>query len=213
MVSASAFSHVTPISNVPSQGIATLQTSSSSPISQEANTANDSVQEHKPIINPVQQPVRPGGHGSFRSNLSQFQLMNSTISGEATLIGLPNIGATPLQAYISNIIWSGVTSTPSVTTSLSRPGQPIGTQQTVQSTALGSFGSSTSIDSRNSNIAASSSQPNLSMGQQAGVSTPGVTDNSAQPPLPNYVKIWEVKFSVCIYIDLAHVMLCGHVSV
>jgi len=119
MVSAPTFSHITPISNVASQGISALQTSSPSLIFQEANVANDSVQEHKPIINPVQQPVRPGGHGSLLNNLSQVRLMNSTsLTGGATSMGLPNIGTTPIQVHMSNMISSGMTSTPSVISSV-----------------------------------------------------------------------------------------------
>lgn len=162
MVSAPAFSHITPISNVASQGISALQTSSPSLISQEANIANDSVQEHKPIINPVQQPVRPGGHGSLLNNLSQVRLMNSTsLGGGTTSMGLPNIGTTPIQVHMSNMISSGMTSTPSVISSMSGPGQPIAAQQMVQSTGLGSFGSNTSTVSANSNVAVSSSLPNI----------------------------------------------------
>ncbi|WVZ64362.1 hypothetical protein U9M48_013890 [Paspalum notatum var. saurae] len=171
MVSAPTFSHITPISNMASQGISALQTSSPSLISQEANVANDSVQEHKPIINPVQQPVRPGGHGSLLNNLSQVRLMNSTsLRGGATSMGLPNIGTTPIQVHMSNMISSGMTSTPSVISSMSGPGQPIAAQQMVQSTALGSFGSNTSTVSGNSNEAVSSSLPNIQSSMGMGQS-------------------------------------------
>jgi len=205
MVSAPAFSHV-PISNVASQGISALQTSSPSLISQEANIANDNVQEHKPIVHPVQQPVRPGGHGSLLNNLSQVRLMNSTsLGGGATSMGLPNIGATPIQVHMSNMISSGMTSTPSVISTMSGPGQPISTQQMVQSTALGfgSLGSNTSTAWDNSDNAASSSQHNsMAMDRQAGINplssamnVPiGLHPNAQQPP-PKYVKIWEVKGS------------------
>ncbi|KAF8711528.1 hypothetical protein HU200_028971 [Digitaria exilis] len=170
MVSAPAFSHATPISNVASQGISALQTSSPSIISQEANIANDNVQEHKPIINPVQQPVRPGGHGSLLNNLSQVRLMNSTSLGGATSMGLPNMGATPIQVHMSNMISSGMTSTSSVISSMSGSGQPISTQQMVQSTGLGSFGSTTSTVSGNSNIAVSSSLPSIQSSMGMGQS-------------------------------------------
>ncbi|KAG2576038.1 hypothetical protein PVAP13_6NG036855 [Panicum virgatum] len=171
MVSAPTFSHITPISNVASQGISALQTSSPSHISQEADVANDSVQEHKPIINPVQQPVRPGGHGSLLNNLSQVRLMNSTsLTRGATSMGLPNIGTTPIQVHISNMISSGMTSTPSVISSMSGPGQPIAAQQMVQSTGLGSFGSNTSTVSGNSNVAVSSSLPNIQSSMGMGQS-------------------------------------------
>ncbi|CAO2142720.1 unnamed protein product [Urochloa humidicola] len=201
MVSAPAFSHLTSISNVASQGVSTLPTSSSSLISQEANIANDSVQEHGHIINPVQQPIRPGGHGSLLGNRSQVRLMSSILLERSTSMGLPNTETRPIQAHMSNIISSGVTSTPSVTSIMSVSGQSIGTQQMVQSTALGRFGSNSSTASGNSNIAAASSQRN-SMGQQAGINSLGVYNDSAmnvpigqhsnalQPP-PNYINIWE----------------------
>ncbi|CAO1940308.1 unnamed protein product [Urochloa humidicola] len=66
MISAPAFSHFTPISNGASQGIPTLQTSSSSRISQEANIANDSVQEHGPIMYPFRKPIRPPPQSSWQ---------------------------------------------------------------------------------------------------------------------------------------------------
>jgi hypothetical protein len=190
MVSGPAgFWSVTPIYNMASQGISALQPSSSSLISQETNIANDSVQEHRPIRNPVQQPLRLGGHGNLFSNLLQFPPMNSTLFGEATSTGLQNIGATtPLPFNMPNMISSGLTVTPSVTFSMSAPGQPIGTQD-----------SFTAWD--NSEMAASSSQPNsMGMDQQAGINplssamnVPiGLHPNAQQPP-PKYVKIWEVR--------------------
>ncbi|KAG2561233.1 hypothetical protein PVAP13_8KG163800 [Panicum virgatum] len=193
------------IPNLASQGISTLQPSSSSLISQETKIiANESMQEHSPIRNPVHQPVGPGGHGGLLSNLSQFPQMNSTFSGEATTsMGLPNMGAiTPLQVHMSNMISSGTTSTPSITFSVSGPGQPIGTElMMVQSTALGfgSLGSNTSTAWDNSDNAASSSQHNsMAMDRQAGINplssamnVPiGLHPNAQQPP-PKYVKIWE----------------------
>ncbi|CAD6255377.1 unnamed protein product [Miscanthus lutarioriparius] len=168
----------------------------------EAHTANGSVQEHSPIRNPVQHPVRPGGHGGLLSNPSQFPPMNSSFLGEATTsMGPPNIGPiTPLQVHMSNIVSSGTTSTPSVTFSMSGSGQPIGTElMMVQSTALGSFGSNTSTAWDNSDIAESSSQPNsMGMNRQSGINplssamnVPfGLHQNAQQPP-PKYVKIWE----------------------
>ncbi|CAN6373458.1 unnamed protein product [Urochloa humidicola] len=176
MVSAPAFSHLTPISNLASQGTSTLlKTSSSALTSQEANAANDSVQEHGHITNPVQQPI-----------CDLLSMWHQRHIG--TSMGLPNIGTTT----------SGVTTTP-----MSGPGQPTGTQQMAQSIALGSFCSNTSTASGNSIIAASSSQPsNIGMGQQAGVNSLGGSNNAAmhvpigqhsnaQKPPPNYVKIWE----------------------
>ncbi|KAG8049470.1 hypothetical protein GUJ93_ZPchr0009g189 [Zizania palustris] len=146
MISAPAFSHVTPVSNGASQGLSAVQSPSPSLISQETNLANDNVQEHKPLINPIQQSVRPVGPAnvSILNNLSQHRSV-----------------ATPIQVHMSNMISSGMTSTPSVISSMSGAGQPIVTQQMVQSTAIGSFGPNTSATSSNSNIAVSSSLANI----------------------------------------------------
>lgn len=158
MVSAPAFSHMTPISNVTSQGVSALQSSSPSIISQETNVANEILQEHKPLVNPIQQQVRPGGPAnvSILNNLSQHR---HSLSG-ATSMG-PNMGATPIQVHMSNMISSGMTSTPSVISSMSGTVQPTGAQQLVQNTALGSFGSNNSTVSGNSNVAVSSSLANI----------------------------------------------------
>jgi mediator of RNA polymerase II transcription subunit 25 len=175
MVSATTFSHITPISNVASQGVSALQSSSPSLTSQEANIVNDTVHEQKPNIgvNPVQQPVRPGGHGSFLNNLTQAsRLINSTSLGGAAPMGLPNIGATPIQVHMSNMISSGMTSAPSVISSMSGSEQPIGTQQMVHNTSHGSFSSNTSTVSSNSNIAVSSSLVNIQSSIGMGQSVP-----------------------------------------
>uniref|UniRef100_A0A0D9XCA8 Mediator of RNA polymerase II transcription subunit 25 n=1 Tax=Leersia perrieri TaxID=77586 RepID=A0A0D9XCA8_9ORYZ len=145
MVSAPAFSHVTPVSNGASQGLSTVQSPPQSLISQETNLANDSVQEHKPLINnPIQQSVRPGGPAnvSILNNISQHR-------------------------SVANMISSGM---PSVISSMSGTGQPIGNQQMVQNTA---FGSNTSGIPGNSNVAVSSSLGNIQ--NNMGMSGPPVT--------------------------------------
>ncbi|KAJ1276304.1 hypothetical protein BS78_05G204500 [Paspalum vaginatum] len=113
----------TTVSNVASQGLSTLQASSPSLISQEANIAIDGVKEHIPIMN----PVRPGGHSSLLSYLSQVQLMNSAFLGGSTSMELPDAGATPIQVHMSNMTSSGATSTPFT----SGPVQPIGQGATI----------------------------------------------------------------------------------
>jgi mediator of RNA polymerase II transcription subunit 25 len=182
MTSAPTFSHITPISNVGSQGVSALQSSSPSFISQEANILNDSVHEQKPNIsvNPVQQPVRPGGHSSFLNNLSQnSRLINSTtLGGAAAPMGLSNIGTTPIQVHMSNMISSGMTLAPSVMSSMSGSGQPTGTQQMVQGTSHGSIGSNTSTVSSNSNIAVSSSLANIQSSIGMGQSVPPMTQGN-----------------------------------
>jgi mediator of RNA polymerase II transcription subunit 25 len=253
MVSAPAFSHMTPISNVTSQGVATMQSSSPSIISQDTNVANEILQEHKPLINPIQQQVRPGGiaNVSILNNLSQHRHSLPGVSSMGT-----NMGATPIQVHMSNMISSGMTPTPPVISSMPGTVQPIGAQ-------LGSFGSNTSTVSGNSNVAVSSSLANMQnnmamaqpvppmtqgglmtgshgaqsgqsgigtnqnmvsmssatammptpgMGQQAGVNSLSVNNNSAMnmpmPQNPNgqqpskYVKIWEVNIPACVSYSL-----------
>ncbi|KAF7072124.1 hypothetical protein CFC21_077297 [Triticum aestivum] len=218
MVSAPAFSHMTPISNVASQGVSAMQTSSPSIISQETNVANEILQEHKPLVNPIQQQVRPGGPAnvSILNNLSQHRHSLTA----ATSMG-PNMGATPIQVHMSNMISSGMTSTPAVISSISGTVQPIGAQQLVQNTALGSFGSNTSTVSgqggigtnqnmiNNLGTTAISSTPTMmptpGMVQQTGVNALSANNSSAMNmPLaqhPNgqqpskYVKIWEGTLS------------------
>nr|AMW92182.1 mediator complex subunit 25 [Triticum aestivum] len=171
MVSAPAFSHMTPISNVASQGVSAMQTSSPSIISQETNVANEILQEHKPLVNPIQQQVRPGGPAnvSILNNLSQHRHSLTA----ATSMG-PNMGATPIQVHMSNMISSGMTSTSAVISSISGTVQPIGAQQLAQNTALGSFGSNTSTVSCNSNIAVSSSLANIQSNMAMGQSVPSM---------------------------------------
>ncbi|KAJ1276725.1 hypothetical protein BS78_05G236500 [Paspalum vaginatum] len=195
----------TTLSNVASQGLSTLQASSSSLISQEANISIHGVQEHIPTMN----PVRPGGHSSLLSYLSQVQLMNSAFLGGSTSMELPDAGATPMQVHMSNMISSGVASTPST----SGPVQPIGNQQIVQSTALGFSGSNTRTESGNSNLDGSSSHLNtmvlgrsakpvpqgLMTGLQLGQGAIGANQNVIGGLRPTtlssapakYVNIWE----------------------
>jgi mediator of RNA polymerase II transcription subunit 25 len=152
MVSAPAFSHMTPISNVTSQGVTTMQSSSPSIISQETNGANEILQEHKPLINPIQQQGRPGGPANVNNILNNLSQHRLSLPG-VTSMG-PNMGATPIQVHMSNMISSGMTSTPPIITSMSGTVQPIGA-------GLGSFGSNTSTVSGNSNVAVSSSLANM----------------------------------------------------
>ncbi|WVZ49966.1 hypothetical protein U9M48_001276, partial [Paspalum notatum var. saurae] len=196
----------TAVSNVASQGLSTRQASSSSSlISQEANIAIDGVQEHIPIMN----PVRPGGHSSLLSYLSQVQLMNSAFFGGSTSMELPDAGAAPIQVHMSNMISTGVTSTPST----SGPVQPIGNQPIVQSTALGFSGSNTRTELGNSDLDGSSSHLNIMVlgqsakpvpqgpmtGLQLGQSAIGANQNVISGLRPTtlssapakYAKIWE----------------------
>ncbi|OAY82546.1 Mediator of RNA polymerase II transcription subunit 25 [Ananas comosus] len=158
LVPGPTFSHLPAISNVTSQGIPTLQSSSPSPISQEMNAINDNVQEHKPLVNPVSQQLRPVGPAAANvnilNNLSQHrQMMNSTSLAGASSIGLPMHMSSMISSGMTSAAMSGISSLPGVT----------------QNTNLGSFTSATSNMSSNSNIGIAPSlanlQGNISMGQ------------------------------------------------
>ncbi|KAK2630797.1 hypothetical protein QOZ80_UnG0725520 [Eleusine coracana subsp. coracana] len=158
MASAPTFSHITPISNIASQGVSALQSSSPSLISQEANIVNDSVHEQK-----------------------------------------PNIGV-----HMSSMISSGMTSAPSVMSSVAGSGQPIGTQQ------MGGISGNQNVMNGLGTTTMSSApamMPTPGMAQQAGVNSLGVTNSAAmnmpigqhpnaqQPQPSKYVKIWEGTLS------------------
>lgn len=174
MVSGSAYSQLSSISNAVSQGVPSLQTSSPSPTSQEMNATSESVQEHKSLVNP-QQSVRPVSSApanvSILNNLSQVrQMVNSASITGASSIGLPPIGGTSMALHMSNMISSGMPSSAMAgITSVPGSGPLMATSQLAQNTALGSFASSSSNISANSNIGISSAmgnlQGNIGMGQ------------------------------------------------
>ncbi|XP_072993377.1 mediator of RNA polymerase II transcription subunit 25 isoform X3 [Typha latifolia] len=180
-----AFPHIPSIPNVASQGLSSLQSSSPSPISPEMSAINDGVQEHKPLVNTGQQPLRPVGPAqanvSILNNLSQHRLMNS--GGNSN--GLPAMGATSIAVHMSNMISSGMTSSAiSGISSISGSGPPVATGQVAQNTALTSFTSATSNMSGSSNIGISSAlnnlQGNIGLGQSVSNVGQGSLTSGAQ---------------------------------
>ena len=180
MVSGSAYSQLASISNVVSQGVPSLQISSPSPTSQEMNASRGTVQEHKPLVS-TQQSICPVGSApanvSILNNLSQHpQMVNSASIAGASSIGLQTMGGSSMAMHMSNMISSGMTSSAmTVLASVSGSGALMATGPLAQNTALGSFSSTSSNISANSNIGISSAmgnhQGNIGMGQS--VSTLG----------------------------------------
>lgn len=175
MVSGPPFSHLP--SHGASQGVPSLQTSSPSATSQEMITSGDSVQEFKPIVSGMPQPLRPAGPAaanvSILNNLSQArQVMSSASLTGGSSMGLPTMGG--MAMHMSNMISSGMSSSalPAAQTVLSS-GQsgittgsgaivgPGGPGQVTQNTGLGSFTSATSSMSGNSNLGMSPPLGNL----------------------------------------------------
>lgn len=151
-----------------------MQASSPSPTSQEMNVTGETVQEHKPLVNP-QQSIRPSGSAtanvSILNNLSQRpQMVNSASISGASSIGLQTMGGTSMAVHMSNMISSGMTSSGMAgITPVSGSAGLMASAQLAQNTALGSVASASSNMSANTNIGISSSmstlQGNIGMGQ------------------------------------------------
>ncbi|CAO2145058.1 unnamed protein product [Urochloa humidicola] len=170
MVSAPAFSHLTPISNLASQGTSTLlKTSSSALTSQDANTANDSVQEHGHITNPVQQPI-----------CDLLSMWHQRHIG--TSMGLPNIGTTTPMSGPGQ---------PTGTQQMARS-IALGSFCSNTSTASGnSIIAASSSQPSNIGMGQQAGVNSLGGSNNAAMHAPIGQHSNAQKPPPNYVKIWE----------------------
>lgn len=183
----SSFPHIQAVPRPTSQGVPSLQTSSPMSSSQELASINDNIQDLKPIVSSMAQPLRPVGPAaanvSILNNLSQArQVMNSAALSGGSSIGLQ--GPTPMAMHMSNMISSGMsssvppaqtilTSGQSVITSISGSGTLTGPVQATQNPNPGSFTSATS-----NNMSGTS---NLGMSQQLGNPQGGVTMGQPVP--------------------------------
>ncbi|KAM3691375.1 hypothetical protein ACJW30_08G010000 [Castanea mollissima] len=188
MVAGPGFSHMPPVARAASQGVPSLQTSSPSSASQEMITNNDNIQDLKPLVSGVSQPVRPVGPApanvNILNNLCQArQVMNSAALTGGSSIGLQH--QTPISMHMSNMISSGMASSVSAAqnvfssgqsgiTSISGSGTLSGTGQVAQNSGLGSFNSATSNVSGNSNLGISQPMANLQGGVSMSQSVPGM---------------------------------------
>ncbi|KAI3976891.1 hypothetical protein MKX01_008749, partial [Papaver californicum] len=195
-IPSSAFPHPPSVSHGPSQGITTLQSSPPSSTSQEMITNNDNVQEFKPLVGGLSQPLRPTGPAAANvnilNNLSQVrQAMNSANLNAANSMGLQTIGATPMAMHMTNMISSGMASTAlppaqnvfspgqsGSNTAVSGSGSLVGTTQIPQNTTLGGFSSATSSVSVNPNHGMSQPMANLQGPVSLGQSAAGINQGN-----------------------------------
>ncbi|KAJ6431887.1 hypothetical protein OIU84_019210 [Salix udensis] len=200
------------ISSVPRpalQAVPIFQTSSPSTTTattQDMATNGDNVQDMKPNVSVMTQPVRPGppaaANVSILNNISQArQVMNSAGLSGGSSIGLPSINQTSVAMHMSNMISSGMTSSVPAAQTVFSSGQPgvssitgsgtlTGTTQIVPNSGLGSFTSATSNMSGNSNPGRISQpmgnlQAGVSSGSNAMIPTPGMSQQvqSGMQPL------------------------------
>lgn len=194
-----SFPHIQPVPRATSQGVPSLQTSSPISSSQELASNNDIVQDLKPIVSSMAQPLRPVGSAaanvSILNNLSQArQVMNNAALSGGSSIGLQSIGSTPMAMHMSNMISSGMassvppaqtvlTSSQSATTSIAGSGTLTGTAQVPQNPAPGSFTSATPNNmSGTSNLGMSQQLGNLQGGVTMGQSVPGMNQGNLPGP-------------------------------
>ncbi|KDP29373.1 hypothetical protein JCGZ_18294 [Jatropha curcas] len=187
------FSHI-PSARPATQAVPSLQTSSPPTTSQEMMTNGENVPELKPTVSGMPQSVRPVPPGaanvSILNNLSQArQVMNSAALTGGSSIALPSMNQTPVAMHMSNMISSGMaTSVPAAQTVFSS-GQPgitsmtgsgtlTGTSQIAPNSGLGSFASSTSNISGNSNLGISQPMANLQGGVSMGQSVSGMSQGN-----------------------------------
>ncbi|XP_024987974.1 mediator of RNA polymerase II transcription subunit 25 isoform X2 [Cynara cardunculus var. scolymus] len=186
-----AFQHVPPVPRATSQGVPSLQTSSPLSVSQEMMSTNDGVQDLKPNVGGIQQPVRPAGHINILNTLSQARLTAALAGG--TSMGLPSIAGNPMAMHMSNMISSGMPSTVPVAqsvissgqsgiTSIAGSGTLSGTAQVAQSTVPGSFSSATSNMAGSSSLGVSQPLGNLQGSVGMGQSVPGMSQGNLPGP-------------------------------
>ncbi|KAL4280789.1 hypothetical protein GQ457_03G012230 [Hibiscus cannabinus] len=180
-----AFPHIQSVPRAPFQAVPTLQTSSPLTTTEEVTRSSDNLQELKPSVSGMAQPLRPvppaAANVSILNNLSQARVMNSAALTGGTSIGLPSMGQTPVAMHVSNMISSGMTSSVPPAQTVFSPGQPgmtsltgsgavTGTTQVPANSSLNSFASATSNMAGSSNIGISQPmggnvQGTVSMGQ------------------------------------------------
>lgn len=169
MVSGPGFSHISSITNVPSQGVSNHQNSSPSHSSQEMNANIDTTQEIKPLLNPPSQPLRPAVPAPANVNIL------NTISQHRT----------PVAVHMSNMISSGMASSAhSAISSVPGSGPPMAMPQVAQNSSLGSLASVNSNLGGNSSMGIpptlNSLQGNMTIGPSASNVGQGTLTSGAQ---------------------------------
>ncbi|KAA3483866.1 mediator of RNA polymerase II transcription subunit 25-like isoform X2 [Gossypium australe] len=188
MANGPAFPHIPSVPRAPFQAVPTLQTSSPLTATEEVMRSSDNVQEIKPSVGGMTQPLRPvppaAANVNILNNISQARVMNSAALSGGTSIGLQSMSQTPVAMHMSNMISSGMTSSvplaqtvfssgQSAMTSLPGSGAVTGTTQVPPNSNLNSFASATSNVAGNSNIGISQPMCNVQGAVSMGQSVPG----------------------------------------
>lgn len=176
--------------NATAQGGTILPSSTPSPVRQEMNTNPESVQEFKPVINPMSQTLRPVGPAAANmnilNNLSQHSHARQVINS-ASIGGGTSMGVKPMAIHMSNMISNGmVSSALSGMQSIPTSGALIETSQAAQNTAMGSL-----VTTNNSNL----QQVNVGVGQSLPPNVGQASLNSASQFGPNVISINQTSLN------------------
>ncbi|KAK8309627.1 hypothetical protein V6Z11_D02G135400 [Gossypium hirsutum] len=199
MANGPAFPHIPSVPRAPFQAVPTLQTSSPLTTTEEVMRSSDNVQEIKPSVGGMTQPLRPvppaAANVNILNNLSQARVMNSAALSGGTSIGLQSMGQTPVAMHMSNMISSGMTSSVPLAQTVYSSGQSVSMGQSVpgsmsqgnhsgaqlvqtgvaMSQSMSGLGPSTVSSGTGTLIPA----PGMSQQVQSGMQTLGVNNNSA----------------------------------
>ncbi|KAI3811910.1 hypothetical protein L1987_16606 [Smallanthus sonchifolius] len=151
-----------------------VKTYSPSSMSQELISSSDNLQDLKPGVSNIQQPLRPAGpvNVSILNNLSQARLASPTVLAGGTASGISFVGGNPMVIHMSNMI-SGSGSAPLA-----------GIAQVAQhsGTVMVAPGMSQQVQGMHS-VGVNKIGTNVGLTQQ--------TSSALQSGRPKYVKIWE----------------------
>ncbi|KAL3510850.1 hypothetical protein ACH5RR_030251 [Cinchona calisaya] len=169
-----------------SQSIPNLQTSLPISVSQDMISTNEMVQEMKPVVSGMPQPLRPVGAAAANVRiLNDVAQARQALAG-GTSIGLQSMGGAPI---LSNMISSGMTSSVPPAQTIISSGQsgvasvagsvPLaGNAQAAQNPAPASFPLTTSNISGTSNLGMSQPLSNLQGGVSMGQTVPSMSQGN-----------------------------------
>lgn len=182
-----AFPHISSVPRTAAQAVPSLPTSSPISASQEMISNNENVQEMKPLVSNVTQPLRPVGVAAANVRILNDVAQARQVLAGGTSIGLPSMGGTPmLSSMISNgmpssvppvqtVISSGPPGVASVAGSLPMTG----TGQVAQNSVPASFTASTASNMPgNLNIGMSQPMSNLQGSVNMGQTVSGMSQGN-----------------------------------
>lgn len=180
------------IPSAPRPGVPALQTSSPPSTSQEMVTNSESVQELKPPVGSISQPLRTvppsaAANSSILNTLSQVRHLANPA------VGLQSMGQTTIGMHMSNMMSTGMASSvaaaPNVfssgqsgLTSVTGTGTLTGTSQVSQNSGLNSFSSATTNLPGNSNLPISQPMTNTQVGVSMGPSISSMSQGNHSGP-------------------------------